>query len=374
MSLYTYKYLKEEAEVTPEDITQGPDAEDISSPLEKIEDAVLASHDDEVEDALEGNVGEPLEEAYMAVYESEYNHNQLLRALGLAELNEASMGNILVLEDGDKKSFFARVKEILSNLWTTIVKAYKKVMSFIGSHTSTNKRLAAKYADQIKKGASEEWDFEGYDFKKDIDPNDYFVEPKDYVDDIVSDMNTLASMEENNNNQDKFEPADNSTLKIEIISNLTDGSIHEEDFSKAVAYVDEKLRGGVKQSLKNIINANDILDILKSDGSKVVKKAYDEIKKKFDNAYKLLSNMEKFCEKSDSIINKKTFAIAHSGIERVRICQQINTLIFPVLCRIENEKMAQARRLALKWIGKQPEDVAVGESAIADRFSSIKMI
>ena len=373
MSLYTYKYLKEETEIEPKDVIQGPNAEDVGNPLEEIEVAVMSSHDGEVEDALEGNVGEPLEEAYMAVYESEYNHNQLLRALGIAELNEAASGRVLVLEDGDKKSFFDRVKEILGKLWTAVVKAFKKVLAFIASHASTNKRLAAKYEDQIKKGAEEDWSFEGYDFKKDIDPKKYFVEPNDYIEDVVSDMKKLSDLDENSEDQNKYEPKDNTNLKLEIITNLTDSTVQEEDFSKAVAYVDKALRGGVKQQLKGIIKAEDVINTLKYDGSKCVKAVYAEIKKKFDNAYKILNDMEKLCKKSDSIIGRKTFAIAHSGIERVRVCQQVNTMLFPVLCRVENDKMAQARRLALKWIGKT-EDAVVAESVIFNHFEGLKLI
>ena len=89
--------------------------EDIGVDLDQVEKDIagpdgIEAHRDEVEAAEEGLIGDPLEEAYFIMYESEYNYNQIMRCIGLNEISQAQLGRDLVLEAEDVTGFFATVK------------------------------------------------------------------------------------------------------------------------------------------------------------------------------------------------------------------------------------------------------------------------
>lgn len=127
MGIYSKKFL----ESAVEDTIQTPD--DIGNDLDQIEKNIagpdgIEGHREEIEDAETGVVGDPLEESYMAMYESEYNYNQLMKAIGMVELREMSNGRDIVVEAVDIKAFFDNIKKIIKKLFETITKVVTKVI------------------------------------------------------------------------------------------------------------------------------------------------------------------------------------------------------------------------------------------------------
>ena len=175
MGIYKNRLL--ESAATDLDSVQTPG--DVGVDLDQVEKDIMGpdgieAHRDEVEDAVEGVVGDPIEEAYMAMYESEYNYGQIMKVLGMAELREASMGRDLVLEAADIKGFFANVKKIIKNLFAKVVEAFKKAINYITSTIASDKKLVEKYKDKIEAGWDTDWKAKGYLFKDKIEmPNSF---------------------------------------------------------------------------------------------------------------------------------------------------------------------------------------------------------
>ena len=132
------------------------DPDNPGNDLEQVEDDVLTSHDDEVDDAVYGFPGEeedPIEEAYTAIYEAEYNFNMIYKAIGMYELNEASKGKI-----GDKlkgiktkvDGIVAKAIEALKRLWERVKEAFYKFLSRINPITNVATTLYKTHTKKNK--------------------------------------------------------------------------------------------------------------------------------------------------------------------------------------------------------------------------------
>lgn len=132
------------------------DPDNPGNDFEQIEDDVLTSHDDEVDDAVYGFPGEeedPVEEACMAIYEAEYNFNMIYKAIGMYELNEASKGKI-----GDKfKEFKSKAAnmvnkaiEALKRLWERVKETFYKILSRINPITNMATNLYKAHTKKNK--------------------------------------------------------------------------------------------------------------------------------------------------------------------------------------------------------------------------------
>lgn len=138
------------------------DPDNPGNDLEQVEDDVLASHDEEVDDALYGFPGEeedPVEEACMAIYEAEYNMNMIYKAVGMYELNEASKGKIGGKFEEFKTNFIDMVNkaiEVIRRLWERAKETFYKILSRINpiSNIATNlyKTHTKKNKDFFKNG------------------------------------------------------------------------------------------------------------------------------------------------------------------------------------------------------------------------------
>ena len=127
MGIYTAKIALESA-VNPEDVINTPD--NIGAELDEIEKAIagpdgIEASREEIEDAQTGLIGDPIEEAFMIMYESEYNYNQIMHTIGIHELAAASMGRDFVLEAADREGFFKRISDWLKDMFAKIAKAFK---------------------------------------------------------------------------------------------------------------------------------------------------------------------------------------------------------------------------------------------------------
>lgn len=153
MGIYTNKVFKEE--VSPEDVINTPD--DIGVELDTIEKAIcgpdgIESHRDDVEDALSGVVGDPLEEGFNIIYESEYNYNQIMRCIGMNELKHYAEGVEYVFTEADKNGYFERIKEWWRNLWAKFVEGWSKFVNKVREFFKVDKAFAEKNAEKIKEG------------------------------------------------------------------------------------------------------------------------------------------------------------------------------------------------------------------------------
>ena len=113
-------------------------------------------------------IGEPVEEFAEIVYESEYNFNQIMQAIGVAELNEAAMGRDMIYEAMTIKSFFEEVKKFIVTNFEKLTKAFKELLAKLDFASKIDKKFVAKHENAIKEGFNADWSKEGITRKKNI--------------------------------------------------------------------------------------------------------------------------------------------------------------------------------------------------------------
>lgn len=149
-----YRTLLEE-EVPHLDDNNNPD-DQIKELQDVIEDQdANQAEQDAAQDAAYGpdcGVDDIMDESAMAIFEFEAGHAQIMQAIGMHELQEASMGREFIMEAADIKGFFKSVKD-------KVVAFFKKVWSVLqrwaGNLTAvftSNKKFYSKYSAQIKAG------------------------------------------------------------------------------------------------------------------------------------------------------------------------------------------------------------------------------
>ena len=329
----------------------------------------IEAHRGEVEDAVEGVVGEPLEEAYMIMYESEYNYGQLMRVLGIRELREASMGREFILEGADIKGFFTKVKEIFKNMFAAVVKAFKKVFSYLTSTFASDKALVNKYKDKITAGAETDWKAKGFKFKDDIEFSTYY-KGSDWSNAAIRDMEAIKK-----DGNKAFEPE--ADFKSKVIKDLT--NIDTDEIKDMKDALDLELRGS-KEPIdlnKSNVSAADVIAILSKDSeAKAIKASYNKIKGSYDEALKEINKLEKAVNAKDNEGSlDAAFAICEYYTRVLKFEKSVQNVIYSVTLKAAKDKRAQARKLARAFITAAAGTAPKQESATVNNgLFGIKMI
>ena len=351
MSIYSAKHVLESA-VSPEDVIQTPD--DTGVDLDAIEKAIVGddgieAHRDEVEAAEEGLIGDPVAEAYEIMFESEYNYNQLMHMIGIHELCAASSGRELVLEAVDIKGFFARVKEILANMFAAITKAFRKVAQTIGASVSNDKKLVTKYRAAIEAGADTDWEAKGYVFKDKIAFESKIFNGEDWTADAQRHLNQVKDGK-------TPELIARAELTKEIIKKIADVDANSVAEMNEVLY--KSLRGNVSEPItltKSNMPASKIIAILEGDKEvKEIKDGFNQIKKSYDVALKTIAKLESEITGKEYSDVSKAFAVCEYYTTALKTEKTVQNGAYTTLLKAAKDKRAQARRLALMLVKQSP--------------------
>lgn len=329
----------------------------------------IESHKEEIEDAVEGVVGEPLEEAYMSIYESEYNYGQLMRALGMRELKEASMGREFMLEAADVKGFFTKFKEILKNMFANIVKAFKKAFAYLTSTFASDKALVNKYKDKIIAGAETDWTAKGFKFADKIEFHDALSSGDSRLAEFRKSLDAVKEEGNSAKPEDDYHKT--------VIKNLT--GIDTDDVKEMVEELKIKLKGS-KEPIKldkTVISAADVIDILsKNKEADAVESSYKKIKSSYDKALKEVNNMEKAvtAKEYEGRLDGAT-AVCTYYMAAIKFEKGVQHAVYSVTLNAAKAKRAQARSLARKFITAATGTAPKQESApVNNDLFGIKMI
>ena len=130
-------------------ITGIQDPDNTGNDLEDIEDAVLASHDDEVEDANSTYIDyDDIIDDF--IYEAEYNTNVIYNSIGLHELNEAykpSLGDKIKNSD----FYINRLLPLIEGLKKIIAKIYEKIQEIYFKFAGSWDRLNTNITEMLIK-------------------------------------------------------------------------------------------------------------------------------------------------------------------------------------------------------------------------------
>lgn len=127
-----------------------------SQDLKTVEDNVEPYNAEDVAAAQTGHPNDdegfdPVEESWNVVYESQYNMNQIMKAIALSECNAAYSG-VLTESWDDVKGFFTRVKEAFVRLVKKVAAIVKKWIDNVTTTFRSNKSFMSKYGNKLSEG------------------------------------------------------------------------------------------------------------------------------------------------------------------------------------------------------------------------------
>lgn len=350
--------------------------------LDQVEDAVMGddgieAHKDEVEAAIAGTV-DPVEEAYTAIYEAEYNYNQIMRAIGIRELSEAAYGREIVLEGVDIRGFFDKCKQFFIAMFKKVTEAFKNVAKILMSSIASDKKLASQYAKDIKAGFNSTWSATGYVFNDNISLMNVYDFCNSYdADHVKKVLDGLSRLKNIHTDDDYY----NKVSKEEIMNKVAEknglGEVNN----------DKEYRDALTRSLRNNqdkpielngnISYNQIIDNLKNDKEvKDIKKAYDTIKKSFNKTLADLKTLEKAVaqETGDNATKNKRMAYVSGAVASMKNIKSVETITYSVTLNAAKQKRAQARKMALYFIRHSKGGKTTSTQESAGIFGNLEMI
>ena len=366
-----YNIMKESAVQTPDDI---------GNDLDQIEKDILEDREDDADIASNGILNDntddfdPVSEGFMIMYESLYNHNQLLRAIGIHELNEAYNGRELILEAADVKAWFEKVKEIFVNAFNKICEVFRTAVNKLNFAATNDKNLIENNKDILEKAKTNKtaWEFEGYKynnirdsigavkaFAKELEteivvpadnggaptPVKLSVDPTgegnaDYhqMYEIVLGINKAI---------DARDEKDANTLVADFMDKNIDALTADKtkEFANKVL---EVFRGGKEKvkitSTDDGFGIDDLKSLLTTNRDlKYITDTYNKIKSQYKGIIKDLKALEKTIKKEDKTSIK--LSICDVFVKYARLTNNLNTSVFTTMMKCARERRSQARAI-----------------------------
>lgn len=371
-----YNIMKESAVQTPDDI---------GNDLDQIEKDIFEDREDDADIASNGILNDntddfdPVSEGFMIMYESLYNHNQILRAIGMHELNEAYNGRELILEAADVKAWFDKVKEIFTRAFAKICEVFKTFVKKLDFAANFDRDFVKNNKEILEKAKNNniEWEFEGYKypnirdaigavkaFSKELEveievPADTFsgeTKPETLSIDPFGDGNAnFHQMFEIVLNINKAIDAYNKEESNNLVTNFFDknndamtAKITKEFANKVL----DAFRGG-KEKVK--ITANDtgfsideLVALLTTNRDlKYIKDAYKTVKSQYDGILTDLKNLEKAIKTNTENPDKNPLKLRICDVF-VAFAERANDLsrsAFTTMMKCAKDRRSQARAI-----------------------------
>lgn len=343
MGMY-YNRLIESSDV--EDVIQTPD--NVGVDLDAIEDAIMGddgieAHRSEIEDASKGLVGDPLEEAMFIMYESEYNLNQLMNCIGIAELSEFMEGRDFVLESVNLKAFLQKTRDVLIDMFKKFTNVVKDFIDKVSEKISLDKNLVKKYEKEIRSGFSNgEWTIdECYDMDA---LKAKYCSKNNRSNELYS--RALTDIK----NGHIYSDSENAMSNQEIMRRvLGDNKFNGTASGDMITYLNNKyyktVNGGYTNSKKPDDLCNTVIEVLTSSEIKDMKEAYNKIKENYKSHIKMIEKLmgdEENSSDKNSVCTKYATAITYE--------QNAQQLFYTHSVKALKTRRSQARRMALMWI------------------------
>ena len=308
--------------------------DEIGNDLKQIEDDIegkngIEAHAEEIEDALDGMVGDLVDECMIMIAESEYNWNLMMKEAGLAELLE--YGNNLNESDTGKESFKDKIIRWIQTMKEKIVELFNKFFARFDKMDVLS--LYNKKKDSIERGyKSGNYKFESYS------TGSLAQIIQACNDSCYAIRNSINGIK--NGNSDKYKDmkdlikaatgleADDIPSMIKIIDNNAFEKITYDPNGKGTYIID----------LENLKTYNGLYRTLKSKNNRLLKEitnSYDRLADDLKN-----NNIDKYNEKIDVIkncINLSTALLGESSKLTMILYTTINR-IYNILASIDPGK------------------------------------
>ena len=312
-----------------EDGIQTPN--DVGVDLNHVEDVIagdegIEAHKEEIEDAMEGIVGDPLDECMIIMYESEYNFNQLMKCIGIEELNEFAQGKDFVLEGFDLKAFIENAKKILRGMWEKAKPVFNAAIDKIDQIANVNKALVKSNEAKIKEGFEKgNWKIsDAYDFDK---MNIEYNPKHTAIVDMVNSSNALPSESDILFYVSGIKDRENISASSTLNLTLFDKHLVRREYTSK----DSDVLGTV-------------LDIMKSDKATVeLRKIYRAIEDEYNTLIKDMDRIE-------SELNEDKKDKVSEVVKLVQFEKNLQHNLFAVCTDLHKKRASQARKFAIVWL------------------------
>lgn len=327
--------------------------------------------DDEL--ALDSDLGselapaeDPLEEASMVMYESQYNFNQIMMAIGMRELNEAARGKVAVFTEADVSGFFTKVKDTIKRMFQRIQTAINEFLIDFGGKVRKDEDFVHRYANEIRVGyKTDNWSLEGYAY------NTKAAEMLDDYDKASAAMLAQAG-DVSASDFDDNKTIDVKQIKNDFLMKVADGnSKAAKSISSAVDELIKNTRGSdspISLTTKNV-NIDDVIGTLTGFEFKSAKNAIRRIRDSYKKAIDKINKLEKNVKGDKSISNKSTILKNISKTSDLIIFERnVCNSVYLAYLRCLRDKTNQCRKIAHKCyqLGKN----ASGEKKYDNKYGS----
>ena len=366
--------------------------ENIGNDLDQIEKDIFEDREDETDTANNGILNDDIndtdivEEAYNIIYESEYNHNQLLKAIGLHELNEAYHGRELLLEAADAESWFDKVITWFKNLFAKFADAVNRVLKELDFIAKHDKSLAVDYENGKATYETYKWSYKGYnylDLRSQVEETFKAENNGDFndarIDAVFGDIGDVIDVINASNNDEDIKQA----------MELLDERYKQHEFTKTVKDMEgelyTKLRGGSKEKIElyGVIDIDkNVISILKSDRDmKYIRDVFNNYKKFYKDLLERLNKLKKEVKKAGNRKDSATTAklkVCDKFVNFAKTGSNINTMCKSVFIKCAKEQRYQARAIVNQIMKKgtteekkDSKDTALNDSSI---FAHIDLV
>lgn len=375
MGIYSAKIFREE--VTPNDVINTPEIDEIGVELDAIEKAIcgpdgIEGHRDEVEAAATGVVGEPLEEAFCIIYESEYNYNQILRCIGINELKSFVEGKEFVFTEADKNGFFETIKKWLLEAFRKVTEWFQKIVNKFREATGLDKKFVEKHSKEIADGyaaivekGGDDAKVDTYTFENlikditDAENDKYFkhLDPNQHVLDANLDAIHVGDDDVG------FQPSDaqrevDSMERMKVTELLGDGVTMANLAERLTAYC-----RGEKKSVniadEKELSADRVIERMKQDFVGGVQKIFKGIKQNFHVRIAEIDKLRRACSKdNDEAVVAKKLAVCERYMADIRHDLRVENIKSAVYISAISARATRDRALAKKYYaaGKKPAE------------------
>lgn len=349
-------YFNKLIESAVEDTVQTPD--DVGNDLEQIEQNIagpdgIEGHKEEIENSVTDSIN-PVEEMSMALYESEYNYNQIMKAIGIAELNEMANGRELIMESFDIKGFFGKIKEVILKLFHQIAEIAVKIFDELTLRYKQDAKWLKNNESKVLKGVNnKKFEFKGYDFPdanfrlfKDILMMLQHPTPTDKSVELDSSklVNLMLAAEKEDRRDENYKEVSVGDARKELIKSMTDDKAGDiEEFKK---YLQKMYYGDIdKKTLTDKKWAKWSIDVLKSSEINDLKQDYNNLKSFVNTSIKLLKDAERIAMKKDTK-DANTEKIAHYLGSILTMENNVSSIAYSVVLKAAKDRRSQARGIA----------------------------
>ena len=354
-----------------EEITHLDDNNDTNEQIEDLMDA-LDDHDAneaEQERAQAAEFEEPgtpaeelLGESWMAIYEFEQAHANLMQAIGVHEISEAAMGREVLWEAPDIKGFFTNIKNKIVEFFKKVWSVVQRWAGNLNALFSTNKRLLEKFGSKID---------DGFKLKDKIkkQPKGYSFEGFDKI--AVSKEDVAAKVEEVGkfavSNLDKFENGTYEATTAEDVESALKTirksyGVDDASSSDFASKLKEKMYGS-KEPSSMWMDPKTIKDVLadKKNYKSGIKKLMEGVKKQSKDAISKIDKMEKsvkskMSKDSDNTNSNKLIMECNRYVEFHRGVLTATQVYRTQYLHAMNALCRQARKYAMVYIAAANKD------------------